>query len=296
MTSIGIGIPVFNDFILVNYLLDSIMRYTDRKSVKILVLDDGSTKENQEETKRVCSFYDVECACHDKNLGVSTSWNHLVEALKTDYIILLNNDILVFQKWFETMKLFLENNPNIGTVSLPTILIDKQDISSTVRNPDKRSIDILDHATKIKRSGVCNLPESKPPIRVISPIGCSFGFRRDKFDMIGGFDKKYFAFYEELDFGIRLYNRGLPSVILPGPHLYHIWGATFQKNQQIDPVKIMENSRKIFISKHGEDKMNIFRKLNHNFETAISYLDINDNVQKTITLKETYPPDSDMGW
>jgi GT2 family glycosyltransferase len=227
---------------------------------------------------------------------VPASWNHLVQALKTDYVILLNNDMLVFQKWFETMKFFLENNPNTGTVSLPTILIDKHDISRTMRNPDNRSVEILDPATRIKRPGIFNLPESKPPIRVISPIGCSFGFRRDKFDMIGGFDEGYRAFYEELDFGIRLYNRGFPSVILPGPHLYHLWGATFQRNQHIDSIKIMENSRNTFISKHGEDKMNIFKKLNHNFETPISYLDINDNTQKTITLKETYPPDSDMGW
>lgn len=296
MVTIGIAIPVFNDFILINYLLDSIMRYTDNKSAKILVLDDGSTKENQEETKRVCSFYDVECTCHDKNLGVSTSWNHLVKHLNTDYVILLNNDILVFQKWFETMKFFLENNPNIGTVSLPTILINKHDISRTVRNPDKRSVEILDHTTRIKRSGVFNLSESKPPIRVISPVGCGFGFRRDKFDMVGGFDESYHAFYEELDFGIRLYNRGLPSIILPGPHLYHIWGATFQKNQHIDPVKMMDNSRKTFISKHGEDKMNIFKKLSHNFDTNITYLDIDNDTEKTILLKETYPPDSDLGW
>lgn len=294
MTTIGIGIPVFNDFILVNYLLDSIMRYTDHKSVKIMVLDDGSTKENQEETKRVCAFYDVECICHDRNLGVSASWNHLVKALKTDYVILLNNDILVFQKWFETMKFFLENNPNIGTVSLPTVIIDKRDLSRVMRSLDNRSVEILDPVTKIKRSGIFNLSESKPPIRVISPIGCSFGFRRDKFDMIGDFDENYQAFYEELDFGLRLYNRGFPSIILPSPHLYHIWGATFQRNQHIDPVRMVENSRKMFISKYGEDKMNIFKKFNHNFETAISYLD--NDIQRSIVLKETYPPDSDMGW
>ena len=295
MSSIGIGIPVYNDSILIDYLLDSIDIYTDRKLFKITVLDDGSAKDNKKSVKKICKNHDVDFIYHDKNLGVPKSWNDLVKYLNTDYIILLNNDIVVWDKWFESMKFFLENNPNIGTVSLPIVIINTEDVNNIVSgiraNPNKRCIEILEPCTRKIRKGVFNLPELGPPIRAVWPIGCIFGFSRKMYDTVNGFNEAYHSFYEEVEFGINLYQKGYPSIILPGPHIYHVWGATFQINSQISGEEIMDNSRKIFISKYGTDYIEAFKMLNHNFETNVSYLENienENNTKKNVILCDTH--------
>lgn len=287
--SIGVGVPVYNDFTLINYLLDSIDIYTDRRLFKIAVLDDGSSDNNQKSIKKICENHNVDFIFHDKNLGVPKSWNDLVKHLNTDYVILLNNDILVFKNWFEPMKFFLENNPKIGTVSLPILIINREDINSIIENlrldPKERPIEILEPCTRKRRNGVFNLSESLPPIRTTYPIGCIFGFSRKVYDMVNGFNEDYHSFYEEIEFGIKLYNNGYPSIILSGPHIYHVWGATFQINHQLNGGEIMSDSRKIFVSRHGSDYMEYFKTLDHNFNTTVSCLC--NNTKMNVILNNT---------
>lgn len=297
MSSIGIGIPVYNDCILINYLLDSIDIYTDRNLFKIVVLDDGSSGDNQKAVKKICDNHNVDFIYHDKNIGVPKSWNDLIEHLNTDYIILLNNDIVVFKNWFESIKFFLENNPEIGTVSLPMIIVNREDIGNIIENlkinHNKRPIEVLEPCTRIKRIGVFDPQESNYPSRIAWPM-CVFGFSRKAYDSVKGFNEAYHAFYEEVDFGISLYQKGYPSYVLSGPHIYHVWGATFQTNQQINSSQLLNNSRKVFMSKYGKDYIDIFKTLNHNFDTTISYLE--GDTQKSITLNNTYFTDWCKQW
>lgn len=291
--TIGIAIPVFNDYVLTSHLLDSIFFYTERKDInKIVVLDDGSDAEYRDALRKICSSRGVDVICNDVNLGVPKSWNKLVKELGTDYIILLNNDIIVWKGWFEAMKYALENNPDIGTVSLPTMVVNRCDVHKVIQYPFKRYIEILKPWNKMKRLETYELPESREPVRVISPIGCSFGFSRRLFDKAMGFNEIYQAFYEEVDFGISLYGMKHPSIILAGPHVYHVWGATFETNRQIDAQGILNLSRQKFIAKYGMDQIDLFRKLSHEFETVFKYLGKNGN-KKEVILNYTWPPIQD---
>jgi len=296
--SIGIGIPVFNDFVLTDYLLKSIELYTpELDEIKIVVLDDGSTDDYRDALKRICQNHKVEFISNSKNSGVAKSWNRIVHFLKTDNMILLNNDIFVYNGWFRVLRYFLENNQNVGTVGLPTLNITQEDVFrlALALEPGKRTVDILNPWTKARRIGVTNIPELRPPVRSMSPFGfgCCFGFSRKAYDLVHGFNEEYYAFYEEVDFGIALYQQGMSSFILPSPHIYHVWGATFQRNQQINAAKVMEESRRIFINKYGCDQQDIFKRSNHNFESEITYLD--GDKPKSITITETYPP-GDIEW
>jgi len=297
--SIGIGIPVFNDFVLTDYLLKSIEMYTPEiGDINIAVIDDGSTGDYRDALKRICQNHKVEFIANSENAGVAKSWNRLVHYLKTDNVILLNNDIFVYNGWFQAIKYFLENNQNVGTVGLPTLNITQEDVFrlALALEPGKRTVDILNPWTKTRRIGITNIPELRPPVRLISPFGfgCCFGFSQKAYNIIRGFNEEYYAFYEEVDFGIALYQQGLPSFILPGPHIYHVWGATFQKNQQINAAKVMEESRKMFITKYECDQQEMYKRLDHNFKSEIKYLDPSGQ-QIEITIKETYPP-GDVEW
>lgn len=298
MSTIGIGIPVFNDYILTGHLLDSIFFYTERKDInRIIVIDDGSDKEYLAALKKVCIGHNVDLIENNENLGVSISWNKLVKELGTDYVILLNNDIVVWKGWFEAMKYALIENPEVGTVSLPTVLVARCDIHKVIQDGgDKRHIEILKPWNKMKRGETFNLPERRDPARVISPIGCSFGFSRKMFDLSMGFNETYKAFYEEVDFGISLYGLNYPSIILSSPHIYHVWGATFESNPQINAQQIMEDSRIKFVQKYGCDQLELYKRFKAqgkiDFESKVKYLDYKGE-EKEVVLNYTWPPIQD---
>lgn len=297
MSTIGIGIPVFNDYVLTGHLLDSIFLYTERSDInKIIVIDDGSNEEYRDSLRKVCKCRDVDIIINDTNLGVPKSWNKLVKELNTDYLILLNNDTVVWNGWLKAIKYALENNSDVGTVSLPTILVARCDVHKIIHDDaNKRHVEILNPLNKTKRDNTFNLPEGRDPTRIMSPIGCSFAFSRKMFDKAIGFNEIYKYFYEEVDFGISLYGMKHPSVILPCPHIYHIWGATFESNMQIDAQGIMSESRSKFISKFGMDQVELYRRLDHKFDTKVKYLDYEGN-KKEVLLNYTYSPESGIEW
>lgn len=82
------------------------------------------------------------------------------------------------------------------------------------------------------------------------PAGCAFGFRREMYDMVGGFDERYFCFYEETDLGCECSSRGFPAFTLAVPwDNYHIWSATFGSAPEKDWGKVMRESRAKFVEK-----------------------------------------------
>lgn len=308
MSTYGLGVATYNDSTLISYFLDSVDLYTDRKNkeskeqLKIVVLDDGSTKDNQNAVRKICENHNVDFICHDKNMGVPKSFNDLVKYLDTDYIILSNNDIILYKNWFESIKFFLENNDNVGTVSLPMIISNREDmkfiIDNLKLNSNKRPIEVIEPCTRVKRNGIFELPElGRQPSRLAWPM-CVFGFSRKSFDTVNGFNESYRCFYEEVSFGIELYKKGLYSYVLPGPHIYHVWGATFQTNQHINTSQILEDSKKIFLSKYGIDYKEYFETLNRSFNTTINYLEIDgDNkTQKNAILNTTHFTDWCKDW
>jgi GT2 family glycosyltransferase len=52
-------------------------------------------------------------------------------------------------------------------------------------------------------------------------IGAFFVVRRSLFESLGGFDERFFVYYEEVDFSWRARQAGYSSVYLPGVHALH---------------------------------------------------------------------------
>lgn len=303
MSTIGIGIPAFNDYYLTKNLLDSIFFFTDRKDIdKIIVLDDGSESGYRNELKKICDDRKVHLIYNEQNLGVPRSWNRLVRKLGTDIVVLLNNDIVVWHGWLKNLIYFLENNPVVGTVSLPTVTINRADIHKVIednknreeKRKNIRSVEILKPWDRTVRSYTYNLDETRDPIRAVAPMGCSFAFTRKVFDEVLGFNENYLYYFEEVDFGISLYVKNFWSYILPCPHVYHVIGGTFAENAgKINFLRVMEESKQKFINKYGCDQLELYRRLKEqekvDFINKVKYIDWKGN-EKEAEIDHTWSP------
>lgn len=250
---VHIGIPTFNGSNRVECCLYSIFKYTNLSDVAITILDDGSRPDVRQHMQQLSVKYGIRFIQHDKNLGITKSWNDLVQDQRTDISVLLNDDIYVTPHWLETAVFFLDNNKDIGAMSWDYWFCTYEDMVAKMRNEDF-VIPQRHHTTKEI------LPEQKgedyinTPGLVMCPSGCCFAFKRIMYDTVHGFDPGCTQFYNESDFGTMLTQRRFPVFGLPWPKVYHVWAQTFKENTvALNAGAAMQHDRAYYIQKWGGD-------------------------------------------
>lgn len=229
-----IGIPTLNGPDRLHRCLKSIKNNTPLEGYKaeVLVSDDGSTPENLSLIKSICHEFNTPLLMTDVRLGVAKQWNRLTLHTQAPVMILMNDDIEVVPDWLEALVFSIRNNQHAGMISLKAY----QGVNSThFALPPVPSYNeaIMEHGHGL-----------------LSSHGFLFGFERSKFDEVGGFDPQFLAFYEELDFGVRLLLKNWPSYILSHPIVLHQGGATTTDPINLDAQKTLSESREKFKAKH----------------------------------------------
>jgi GT2 family glycosyltransferase len=230
-----IGIPTLNGPDRLRRCLNSIRINTPRSQpFKVLVVDDCSTEENLQNNKNVVHEFGIEMITHQERLGVARGWNDLTRHSKAPFVILMNDDVEVVPDWYEALVFTLKHNPDIGMVGLTAY----QGVNSATFTPPP---------AKSYNEAVMQRGDW-----MFSATGFLFGFRREKFDAVLGFDDQYFLFYEEIDFGVRLLQAGWPSYMLSYPVVIHQGGASTSDSRNVqDPQGVMAVSRERFQMKFG---------------------------------------------
>lgn len=258
MLKVLIGIPTYNGAHRVDWLLQSISMRTDKAQLKfykdidykIIVCDDSGKKDHQEKTVNVVnkwkSSIPVDIIINDKNLGLAASWNRIVKSQDSEYVILINDDIIVANDWLETMTYFLDKNQKAGAVSHFCYFITNDDIPQLLSSLNA-TVKPRDPFTKVPTGE--HSDQNEHPGRVMAPAGCLFAFRREIYNEIGGFDENYRVFYEESDFGTNLASHGYPCYVLCYPRNWHLWSATFGNAPEIRASEVMNDSRQYYIKK-----------------------------------------------
>lgn len=225
-----IGIPTLNGPDRLDRCLKSIREHTDLTNVTLLVSDDASSPENLLSNKNVITVNGgVPMLMTGERLGVPKQWNRLVRHMQADVCVLLNDDMEVAQDWLDVILFTLERNPWIGMLGL------RSETGVTRGNAVPRAR--VDYNEAAIQTGGGSL---------VSSGGSCFAFRRAEWEAVGGFDERYFCFYEEVDFGVSLSKKlGLMSAIASYPVLYHMGGATIAENANASAV-IVDSRRKFW--------------------------------------------------
>lgn len=241
-----VGIPTYNGAQRVDWLLQSISMMTNSNiDYKIVIIDDSGNKHHQEKVKLVTNKWNsslpINLLINDKNVGVAKSWNKIIRSEDSQYIILINDDIIVDQGWLDSMVYFLDNNPDAGVAFYNHFKIDENDIPRLLSNEYQLLFEDFQFDDLV-------------PIRCMHFVGCFFGFSREKYDIIGGFDENYFANFEETDFCTALASRGYPNYILRYPIFFHIGSATFKSAPEINYLYTFEKSKQYYKDKWSGDR------------------------------------------
>lgn len=222
MEKIFVVIPNWNGADMIGECLGALSAQT--LDHQVVVVDNGSTDESVSIIKK--RFPSVHLICLPQNTGFSGGVNAGISyALeqKADTVALLNNDAVVDKNWLAELSQTLDDKPEVGIVTCKLMRDDHKHFDST---GDCYSIWGMPFPRA--RNEVDDGQFDKPEF-VFSASGGASLYRSSMLEVIGLFDQKFFAYYEDVDISFRAQLAGWKVYYQPLAVAYHKVGATSSK-------------------------------------------------------------------
>jgi hypothetical protein len=197
------------------------------KPHKIVVVDDFSNDGTEEMVKNEFSF--VEFIRNDKNLGPTVSRNKGAKLVGDEYIIFLDNDVLVEPETFKKMVDFMENKTEAGIVGVKIVPEGKEKMEWNIGydpNNFREAIGyfigfllkIFPQSQWLKNFSmkfILNYWNYDKLLEVGWVIESCFIIRKEIFNKLEGFDERFFMYYEGPDLCLRIRQRGYKVYFYP---------------------------------------------------------------------------------
>ncbi|RKZ21345.1 hypothetical protein DRQ16_03730 [bacterium] len=232
---LSILIPNWNGKRHLEKCLLSIFSHPPSLDYEVIVYDNGSTDGSCEMVKK--KFRKVKLIEGEKNKGFAFAVNRMIERAKGEYLGIVNSDIFYNRDPFTPIISFMEEKKEVGVVG-PKLLKPEGGIHTTMGrhfpNIYSAFVEITGIAPRLasffpfyRLSSFIEPPLSHLKEKYTGHVEASFMVvRRKVFEEFGGFDENFFAYYEDLDFQLRI-RKKWKVYYMAGVEVYHVGGGSF---------------------------------------------------------------------
>ncbi len=204
---------------LLEVILPSLERQTYR-DFEVVVVDNGSTDDSVEYLRRHWPAVRVVSA-GTENIGVSAALNLAVATANGEFVALLNNDIELDPHWLGELVGALDRHPEAATVAGKLLNYFRREEIDAAGDIFTRSATAFGRGSGERDVGQYALEEE-----VFAPTAGAALYRREAFADVGAFDESFFAYFEDVDWGLRAQLAGYRSWYVPGAVGYHMGSRT----------------------------------------------------------------------
>ena len=218
---------------------------------KIYIVDNESTDKTMEIVKCI-KHKSIEIVASE-NRGFGFGHNVVLNRLQSTYHFIVNPDIQIKDSQsLQIMINYMNKNPNVGLLS-PLILNEDGSIQYLFRNQPT----VLDAAIRFAGRKILRKRQEKfinlesgynKTLPIENASGSFMLVRTDVFKAVGGFDERYFMYYEDSDL-TRKINEISSAKFVPIANVTHSWERANGKN--IKYIWIMLQSLYKYMNKWG---------------------------------------------
>jgi len=253
--------------------------YPDDK-IEVVIVDNGSSDSS-------ISFLEsahkqVRLIKNNKNMGFAYANNQAAKAAKGEYIAFLNNDTKVDSKWLIEL--------------LRPVYGDKETVASgsKVLSMDGKNLDFVGGMINFEGKGFqidFGLPIEKDLHKQYKYLPFANGgamlIRRDTFLDVGGFDEDFFAYYEDVDLGWRLWVLGYKVIFAPDSIVYHHHHGTSRIFSE-DKLRFLKERNSLYSVFKNYDDSNLARAFSGTLANIFNrvFVDLDFDYRKYYDLSE----------
>ena len=230
---VSIIILGFNQVEYTRKCIESIRRHT-RQAYELILVDNGSHDGTEAFFRSIPGAKVIRNAA---NLGVSKGWNQGMRLAEGEYLLILNNDVIVGPDWLENMVRLAECDPGIGMVG-PR--------SNYIAGP--QLVPSVPYKTEAEIQGFIGDWQGKHALSA-SEFGFIKGFclliPRRVFDKVGFFDERYGkGNFEDDDYNVRVRYHGFRCLMAHDSFIHHYGSVSFNQESVDWKALMVENQRK----------------------------------------------------
>lgn len=216
--------PSFNGEQFIKDYLDSLVKNLPDQS-EIIIVDNGSSDQTREIIKK---YRQVKLIENPTNEGFSKANNAGARVARGEHLLFLNQDIIVSKDSIEKMLSFADQHPEVGVIA-PKLIGPDGKIQESVANLPTFWRAVAEYIFNQKKAYEEYAPKGDREVEVESAYGAAFLIKKDLFEDIGGWDERYFIYYEDLELCRQVKRRGFKIMYLPNVEFKHLLGASQKK-------------------------------------------------------------------
>ncbi len=230
---------------LANYVLMAVDSIRTKYSYHIFLIDNNSSKETKLELRHLTKRKDLTIIYNDSNVGCAGSWNQGIkmslENYDPDYIVVLNNDIILHPAAIDNMIKVIKNEGHA--------LVSAFDSCRECEIPMR--IKVLPIPV---RHFLVDYPEFSCYTLNVSAINKLAEFEKGVHEYPGLFDQKFYpAYFEDNDFHYRLKLNKMRAVKTNSALYYHFGSRTIKENKDVGIISntYFLTNKQYYIEKWG---------------------------------------------
>lgn len=224
MIELSIITVTYNNENTIDDYLESVLK-TKEKAYELIIIDNASPDGT---VSKIPKHPQIKLLVNKENLGFSKACNIGAKNARGEYLFFLNPDTKIFKNSIQNLLQYIKENPSVGLVAPKLINRSGHAQPSVKKLPTVLGV-FKEYYLNISNSFDEYVPDGSEPVEVECVYGAAFIIRKDIFDKLGGFDEKFFLYYEDLDLCRRLKNLNLKIIYYPKAKIEHEVGTSSKK-------------------------------------------------------------------
>jgi GT2 family glycosyltransferase len=216
MADLTVIIPNFNGKHFLKECFESLQCHDS--SYEVIVVDNASSDGSVDYI--INNFPEFNLILNEENLGFSVAVNQGIKAANTEYVFLMNNDVVLDCECISTLLDCIKNDEKVFAVASKMLQYHDQ----TIIDDAGDEYTILGYTKKMGNGRSIELYQNEREI--FSACAAASLYRRNVFEEIGYFDENFFAYMEDVDISYRARIYGYKCIYCPNALVYHHGSAT----------------------------------------------------------------------
>jgi GT2 family glycosyltransferase len=182
---------------------------------QVMVVDNCSSDASAELVQE--RFPEVKVVRLGQNRGPAAARNAGIEAAETQWVCLLDNDVVVDKKWLISLVEAMAGEPNAAVCASRILMYERPDVIGT-DGDDAHFVGMPTQRNAWRRASEVG---GSAPQETGAVLGISLLIDKARIDGPPAFDPDFFYNFEELDFSLRNRMRGYRCLAVPESVVYH---------------------------------------------------------------------------
>ncbi len=213
--------------------------------LECIVADNGSTDGSPDRLRN--EYPGVKVVANKSNLGFCGGNNAAIREACGRYLLLLNTDTVLAPDFLQPLIDRAEADPHAGALSPKILYVDPPGV---IQYAGGGRMNMITGRHFWRGNGEKDHGQYDITRQTTFAHGAAFLVRRSVVDRVGALDPSYFAYYEELDWSLRIRSAGYHILYVPQAVLGHYASFTVKRTHPIRSYLVTRN-RIRFHLQHG---------------------------------------------